>query len=307
MKFFEYEKRINDIKSEISMLEKNVRENIEHLGNRLKELGDLYINYFIDYFITKKEINRSLVDLSFSNYKKASDLFFKNNLYVKYIYSLMAWGNAYKESFLPSMKKNDFLPLYSKAKERYKKGIDLYFALDKSLPKEYHFLMLEQLNLEIRKKVWEEDLLPKRVNIFHSLESPISRAALEGLYYYSFLNKIEIWEYSLGGVETFDDPEKFIEDRLNETSAVIFLLSEDYSTDRAIVKFEVEEVCQMVKNNDPLQVFGVDLGNQNLVEKLSSKDIKIYKIEDIPKIFEENSKYIKDIYECQNFRIKDTN
>ena len=66
------------------------------------------INYFKELFITHKEINQSLVDLSFSNYKNASDLFLKNKLDVKYIYSLMAWGNAYKESFLPSMKKNDF-------------------------------------------------------------------------------------------------------------------------------------------------------------------------------------------------------
>ncbi len=223
----------------------------------------------------------------------------------------MAWGNAYKESFLPSMGKNDFLPLYDKANEKYKKGIDLYFDLDKSFPKEYHFLMLEQLNLEVRKRVWQSDGLPKRVNIFHSLKSPISHAALEGTCYYSFLNNFEIWEYRYGEVRTFDEEQKFIKDRLRETSAVIFLLSEDYSTHRKIVEFEVDEVCQMVKNNDPLQVFVVDLlGNQELIKKLSEcikEGIKTYKIEDIPKIFEENSKDVKDIYECRNFRIKDAN
>ena len=168
-------KYVNDIshrKSENFKLEKNVSENLEPLGNGYKNLGDLYINYFKELFITNKEINQSLVDLSFSNYKNASDLFLKNKLDVKYIYSLMAWGNAYKESFLPSMKKNDFSVVYNNAKEKYNKGIDHYFAKDKSFPKEYHFLMLEQFNLEIRKMVWEKDLLPKRVNIFHSLKSP---------------------------------------------------------------------------------------------------------------------------------------
>ena len=159
--------------------------------------------------------------------------------------------------------------------------------------------MLEQFNLEIRKMVWENDLLPKRVNIFHSLKSPISRAALDGLYYYSFLKKLEIWEYSFGGVETFDETEGYIRNRLNETSAVIFLLSEDYTTERDIVNFELDRVYEMVKKTDPIQVFVVNLGNQALVKKLSKdiKDSKTYEFEDIPKIFEENS--IKDIYECQ--------
>ena len=110
-------------------------------------------------------------------------------------------------------------------------------------------------------------------------------------------------------METFDETEGYIRNRLNETSAVIFLLSEDYSTERDIVKSELKGVYQMVKKNDPMQVFVVNLGNQALVKKLSKdiRDSKTYKIEDIPKIFEENSKYIKDIYECQNFRIKEAN
>lgn len=48
----------------------------------------------------------------------------------------------------------------------------------------------------------------------------------------------------------------------------------------------------------------------NWLKKLSNdiKDFKTYKITDIPKIFEENSKSIKDIYECRKFRIiKDAN
>ncbi len=214
---------------------------------------------------------------SFSNYEKASNLFLENKLLSEYMYSLMSWGNAYKESFLPPIEKNDlndFSPLYCKAKEKYKEGIDKYFELeDKSYTKEYHFLMLEQLNLEIRKKVWQLGKRPKRVIIFHSLKSPISHATLEGLCYYSYLNNFEIWEYRYGGVTTFDPEQKFIEDRLDETSAVIFLLSKEYSTERDIVNFEVKKVCEMVKNNDPLQVFGVDygvdLGNKKLVETLT--------------------------------------
>lgn len=307
MQLSKYENKINEITSEILKLEKNVNRNLEHIGNRFKELGDRYINYFIELYLIHNEINNSLVDLSFSNYKKSNNLFLKNNFDVKYIYTLMAWGNAYKESFLPSMNKNDFIQLYNKAKEKYKKGINLYFAKDKLFVKEYHFLMLEQINLEIRKKVWKLDLLPKRVNIFHSLKSPISHAILEGLCYYSYLYNIEIWEYRYGEVRTFDEEKKFIKDRLKETSAVIFLLSENYSKDRPIIRFEVDKVCKMLEKNDPLQVFGVDLGNQNLVEELLSKDIKIYKIKEIQKIFQENSKYVNDIYRCRKFRINDVN
>lgn len=269
MKLSHYENEIKIINSEILELKKNVNQNIKPLGEKFKNLGDVYSNYFRDLFITKNEIDSSLLDLSFLNYEMASNLFSKNGLNVDYIYSLMAWGNAYKESFLPPMKKNDlndFSPLYDKAQKKYEKGID--FALDGSFPKEYHFLMLEQINLEIRKRVWQSGLLPRRVNIFHSLKSPISHATLEGLCYYSYLNCFEIWEYRYGEVTTFDKPKDFIKNRLNETSAVIFLLSKDYSTERDIVMFEVEEVCKMVKNNDPLQVFGVDIGNHELVKKI---------------------------------------
>ena len=213
----------------------------------------------------------------------------------------MAWGNAYKESFLPSMEKNAFPPLYKKARDKYIKGID--FALNFSYTKEYLFVMLEQINLEIRKKVWELDLKPKRINIYHSLKSPISHVTLEGLYYYSFLNHCEIWEYRYGGVRTFDNKDKFINDRLKETSAVIFILSEEYSTEQNIIEFEVKEVCNMLKKNDPLQVYGVDLGNQDLIDELS-KYIEIYKMEDIQKIFQKSLKSIKDIYECRKFRKK---
>ena len=188
MKLSNYENKIRHIKSVSLTLEKTINKNLEDLGSIYKQLGDLYSNYYRDLFISKKEINRSLVDSSFSNYEKACDLFLKNKSDVAHIYSLMAWGNAYKESFLPLMKKNDFSPLYTNAKEKYKEGID--FALNKSLQKEYHFLMLEQFNLEIRKKVWDSDyLLPKRVIFFHTLKSPKSRGALNGLYYYSFLKK----------------------------------------------------------------------------------------------------------------------
>lgn len=309
MRLSHYENEIKRTKLEILELEKNVQQNIEHLGNRFKELGDLYSDYFRCLYICENKIDPSLHNSSCSNYDQASNLFLKNRLDEKYIYSLMAWGNAYKESFLPPMERNDFSPLYNKAKEKYLQGIDHHFESGRLFPNEYQFLMLEQLNLEIRKRVWQSGLLPKRVNIFHSLKSPISHAALEGLCYYSYLNCFEIWEYRYGQVRTFDKEKKFIKDRLNETSAVIFLLSEDYSTNRDIVKFEVEEVCKMVKTNDPLQVFGVDLGNHELAEKLSNdiKDFKTYKIADIPKIFEENSKNIKDIYECRKFRIKDAN
>jgi len=279
MKLPIYENNIKNIKLRILKQEKDGQKDLEQLGKDYKELGDKYINYYRDLFIIHKEINNSHVSSSFSNYEKASDLFLKNKSDVDHIYSLMAWGNAYKESFLPSMKKNDFLEFYEKAKAKYKEGID--FAIVRKHTKEYHFLMLEQFNLEIRKKVWDSDYLrPKRMIFFHTLKSPNSRAALNGLYYYSFLKKLEIWEYSLGGVETFDEPQKYIRDRLDETSAVIFLLSEDYSIERDNVEFEIEEVCERVKLNDPMQIIVIDIGNQELIEKLSKeiKNCKTYKI-----------------------------
>ena len=60
MKLSEYNNKIDQTKLEIYELELNVKVNIEQLGNRYKELGDLYSNYFLDLFVLKNELNHSL-------------------------------------------------------------------------------------------------------------------------------------------------------------------------------------------------------------------------------------------------------
>ncbi|GBE16325.1 hypothetical protein BMS3Abin15_00139 [bacterium BMS3Abin15] len=274
---------------------------IEHLANRFKERGDCYINLYLDDYVVHKKVQEEYANKSFKDYNSAIRLFNEKRIDIKSIYSTMALGNAYKEKFVPDMPVGDFRELEIKSRKEYDKCVEFYSKKMDKHTQEYHFVMLEQLNLMVRKNIWEKKLRPRRVVILHSLKSPESHMYLEGACYYAYRHDCEVWEYRFGKVKTFDNEEKFIKDRLSEACAVVFLASNDYSQENPIIKFEIDTVFEMKKRNDPIRVFMVDLGNQQLVESLEKEEIgEIISKDEIKTIFTQYK--INDIYECRRLR-----
>lgn len=306
MKIKDREKAIERVTKEIEQLEamqSSYTFDIERLGGKYKKRGDHYINLYLDNYVVNENVNEEYANKSFKDYESAIRLFNEKNIDLKSIYSTMALGNAYKEKFLPpDMSKSSFLELEKKAREKYDKCVEFYFREMDKHTQQYHFVMLEQINLTVRKNVWEKKLLPKRVVILHSLKSPESHICLEGICYYAYTHNFEIWEYRFGKVMTFDKEDKFIRDRLNEACAVVFLVSEDYSqADHPIIKFEIDTVFEMKKRKDPISVFAVSLDNQELARTLEEEKIgKIISKDKIETIFMQQE--IKDIYECRRLR-----
>lgn len=274
----------------------------EHLADKYKERGDCYLNLYLDYYVVHETVNEEYANKSFIDYESAIRLFNENHIDIKSIYSTMALGNAYKEKFLPPhMSGTSFHELEKKAKEKYDKCVEFYFKEMDKHTQQYHFVMLEQINLTVRKNVWEKGVLPKRVVILHSLKSPESHMCLEGICYFAYKHNLEVWEYRFGKVMTFDNEKKFIKDRLYEASAVVFLASKDYSQINQTIKFEIDTVLKMKKGSDPISVFAVDLGNKKLIKNLEKKEIgKIISKDKIKTIFDQQE--IKDIYECRRLR-----
>ena len=310
-------RKIEEVENKIRQLESEHSSytfDIERLAEKYKELGDKYINLYRDTYAVHETIDEDLADKSFKDYEEAIRLFNKIHIDIKSIYTTMALGNAYKERFLPSMKgKESFYGLAEEARKRYDKCVEFYIQRRDKYAQEYLFAMLEQINLTVRGQVWDGNvgLLPRRIDIFHSLKSPESHIHLEGICYFAFMNSCEVWEYRYGKVRTFDDEKDFIKQRLDEASAVVVLASPDYNEENQItkeenqiIKFEIETIRIMKKEEkDPITVFTVDLGNQDLVEEF--KEIgNIISKDELENIFKQHQKEIKDIYECRHFRCK---
>ena len=304
------EEKIKNLEKDIEDLEKSkssYRFDIKELASKYKECGDKYINLYLSNYALCGVIEADYSEKSIKEYEEAIKLFNEWHFDSESIYATMALGNAYKEKFLPGMPKEEFGNLYTKSQEKYKKCVEFCFDNMEKYAQDYFFIMLEQINLLVRKRVWEYNLLPKRVNIFHSLKSPISHVTLEGLCYYSFLNNFEIWEYRYGKVRTFDEEKKFIEDRLNESCAVIILASDDYDYNKPIIKHEVGKLKDMIEKEDPFKVFIVDLGNEIIINEFRNfKDYGNCKVLEkcrIEEIFK-NCYKIPNLYECLKVRLK---
>jgi hypothetical protein len=298
------EREIFRVTNEISNLETtrySSRLDIERLADRYKERGDRSINLYRDTYAVNKSVRGELADNAFRDYEKAIDLFKNIGNDMKRIYSTMALGNACKERFLPNMAKNTFDELEKAARDKYEECVDFYFQDMDKHAQQYYFIMLEQINLTVRKNVWSKGLLPKRVVVFHSLKSPESHMCLEGICYFAFRSNCEIWEYRFGKVKTFDEEKKFIKDRLYEASAIVFLASEDYNQKSQIVKFEVDTAIAMKAANDPILVLAVDLGNHELLSRIGSIS-RIFPAEDLETIFIQKYDEIQDVYHCRHFR-----
>jgi len=305
LKIDDREKAIERVTKEIEKLEamqSSYTFDIERLADKYKKRGDCYINLYLDNYVVHEKVNEEYANKSFKDYESAIRLFNENNIDIKSIYSTIALGNAYKEKFLPPhMPKSSFLELEKKAREKYDNCVEFYFREIDKHTQQYHFLMLEQINLTVRKNVWGNKILPRRVVILHSLKSPESHICLEGICYYAYQHNFEVWEYRFGKVMTFDKEDKFTKGRLYETCAVVFLGSKNYSQANPIIKFEIDTVFDMKKGSDPISVFAVDLGNQQLVETLEKEKIgKIISKDEIETIFTQQE--IKDIYECRRLR-----
>jgi len=276
--------------------------NLETRGRTHRERADSNINlYLTEYVLTKTK--SSYYEDAVKDYKESITLLRKANANKHEAEAILAYGNAIKEHFLPLDKKarKDFTDSDMRAKVEYKKCIDLTKEI--SYLRCNFFATLEQMNLEVRNRVWNTNTRPKRIVIFHSLGSPESHQFLNGVYYYAHRNLIEIWDYNYGRVPDSDEPEHFIGDRLLDASGVVFLCSTNYDRDRSkVVKFEIMQTESLISDkNDPIKVFALDIGNSGLVKELKEFSI-IAKRKDFETKIMYFIKELKDIYRCRKVR-----
>lgn len=300
MKIKTFDKRMSENEGKIKKIKELIENPISELPSkplcyRYKTLGDLYINKYLDEYVKNNTVEKGFSDEAIKAYQKACSQPFTK---LDYLYFQMALGNAYKEIYLPKMKnKESFDNYYKSAKQCYQEAIDFHFNNQEAFPHEYFFISLEQVNLEIRKKAWSEKKNPRRVNIYHSLKSPSSHLVLHGIYYYAYLNGFELWEYRYGKVRNLDKEEKFVlDDRLNEAGALIFLLSEEYNSDRKIIEQEIGRVKAIIDEGIDLKIVGIDLGNEYLVDGLKNLGVQIFQPNELEALYKHLSD-TKDIYE----------
>ncbi len=288
-----------------------------HLADTYKALADAYANAYLNAHVLENSVKEDHAEEATQYYEKAAKLFARIGMRREQIYSTMACGNAWKERFLPGMGKKQFDQWEKEARQKYDECVGLCYKDGKVVPEyvqDYHFVMLEQKNLIVRKKVWNEyeyekkEALPRRVVVLHSLRSAESHICLDGLCYFGYRNNCEIWEYRFGKVTTFDKEEKYIRDRLGEASAVIFLASGGYDPEKSeIVKFEIDTVRKMKEHGDPVAVFVVGLGNRKVVKTLKSlaQDVRHIPPKALRTIFTKHRGEIPHIYECRKWRLLD--
>lgn len=283
-------------------------KNNEAIGRDYRRRADVNINLYLTQYVLNQVDACSLdktYNESINDYQKAIE-FLKLSPYHS-AEAILAYGNALKEQFLPlHRKKGQTFCNFEKAEQEYKNCVELTLNID--YLRYYYFTMLEQMNLDVRKRVWaEKDLLPKRIVIFHSLQSPLSHQYLKGVYYFAYKNFVEVWEYNYGRIPDSDNNEHFVLDRLLDASGVVFLCSPEYNKQRTeIIKYEIQETIKLKRRNDPLGVFVLDMGNEKVLNELRdyaavAKDSSSFetKIENFLK------KNVKDIYCCRKSRCQD--
>lgn len=296
---------LNELLEEKRKLDLNIGVNQENLGRGYRRRADVNINlYLTSYVLGNEDVN--YYEAAIYDYGKAIELLKEANLSIHLSEAILAYGNAIKERYLPSHRnKLSFTEFGEKAKARYKECVDL--TLNINYLRYYYFAMLEQMNLDVRKRVWaEKDLLPKRIVIFHSLQSPLSHQYLKGVYYFAYKNFVEVWEYNYGNVPPSDQTKDFIDDRLKDACGVVFLASPEYCKKRDVIRFEIESTQELKRKNDPLGVFVLDMGNEKVLNELRdyatvATDSSSFetKIENFLK------KDVKDIYCCRKSRCQD--
>lgn len=298
--------KLNELLEEKRQLDLNISINLVNGGREYRRRADTNINlYLTSYALGREDI--SYYESAINDYEKAIELLNKTNDALAE--AILAYGNAIKEKYLPLHKQHNlkFTEFEENAKKEYEKLVEL--TLNSNNIRMYYFAMLEQMNLEVRNKVWEQNQKPKRIVIFHSLKSALSHQYLKGVYYFAYKNLVEVWEYNYGRVPDSDITSSFIKDRLEDASGVVFLASPEYDKRREeIIRFEIENTQKLKnENNDPIGVFVLDLGNKEVVRDF--KDIpSVFVASDSDKDFEKKIECfltsIQDIYSCRKFRCK---
>ena len=276
-------------------------DNTEELGRQYRRRADININLYLTNHVLDSD-NNDFDKLAFNDYEKSIDLLETSNSRYHQAEAILAYGNAIKEQFLPKDKKNNisFREYEEKAKCQYNRCIDITLSID--YLRYYYFTTLEQMNLEIRKKVWEDNRLPKRIAICHSLKSPLSHQYLKGVYYFAYKNLVEVWEYNYGRVPKSDLEERFIWDRFLDASGIVFLCSPEYNKDNQIIKFEIEKTKKLKGIDDSTGVFALDLDNTEVLKDLQDVAI-VVKESDFEKQIEDFFKNsLKNVYCCRKKR-----
>jgi|GEM_PF-5785510 len=274
--------------------------NLKNIGITYRQRADLNLNLYLTEYATAKSESNYYKEAS-EDYQKAIELLQLSNSGIHLSEAILAYGNAIKEQFLPLHRSvKEFTECEERAKKEYQKCIDLTLRINHL--RGYFFTMLEQMNLEVRKNIWHSaGCWPKRLVIFHSLGSPLSHQYLKGIYYFASQHLIEIWEYNYGRVPTSDLNDNFILDRLMDASGAIFLCSPEYNTSSKIVQFEIEKTEYLKNKEDPIEIFVLDIGNKEVVDRLKSLSITAGKNE-----FENKLQHffnnLKNIYYCRKHR-----
>jgi len=270
------------------------------LAHAHRRRADTYLNLYLNSYVMAGEGDLGLAAKCFADYEKASWLFAETGQREARGDALQAYGNALKERHLPYMEAEAFHEFQSRSAEKYAECIAVYGNDVRG----YHFTLLEQMNLSVRREVWDRRGRPKRVAILHSLKSAISHRILHGIRYFAFRNGCELWEYHYGRVPRHAKDDAFIGDRLKDASGVVFLAASDYDMARSIIRREVEETVSFKKAGDPLGVFAVDLGNQTVVDALGDA-ATVVPPDDFADAFEAFlNGDLRDIYECRAHRCR---
>ena len=261
-------------------------DNTEELGRLHRRRADVNINFYLTNYVLGSD-NNDFDKQAVNDYEKSIALLeISNSLYHK-AEAVLAYGNAIKEQFLPIHKKNNeqFTEYEEKIKCQYNRCIDITLSIN--YLRYYYFATLEQMNLETRRKVWENNLRPKRIAVFHSLKSPLSHNYLKGVYYFACKN---------------------LSDRLLDASGVVFLCLPDYNRDRRVIEFEIKETKNLKGIDESTGVFALDLGNDKVLKDLQDLAIvaKEGNFEEKLEDFFKNS--LKDIYgsrkkRCENSKM----
>jgi hypothetical protein len=290
--------KLEELLREKQILDLNINVKSEDLGREYRRRADVNINLYLTKFVLEEQESSFYSD-SVEDYKKAIELFKKANAGDHLAEGILAYANAIKEGYLPINRDDSFFEYEKQAKKQYEECVEV--TLNSNNLRYYFFSMLEQMNLKTRKKVWEKNLLPKRVIIFHSLKSPLSHQVLQGVYYFAHKNHVEVWEYNYGRIPASDKNEKFIRDRLLDASGAVFLCSPEYNKEREIISFEIQNTLELKRINDPLAVFVLDLGNSETSNEFNGV-AAISVLQHFEPQIEDFLKNLKDIYYCRKQR-----
>jgi hypothetical protein len=149
-------KRLKELTNQIEEIEHRPIQDKMILAKCYEARGNVHINLYLNSYVINQEAQAERAEESVNDYERAIDLFSEIDE-IKACRdkgeALMAYGNAIKEKYLPSFK-NSFADFESKAKDKYKRCVDIFLEINEI--RGYHFVMLEQMNLSVRKEVWKK-------------------------------------------------------------------------------------------------------------------------------------------------------